>query len=126
MLASHLPLPVPVALANGVPGAGYPFDWSVYQWLEGQTVSVAPPADLIGFAVDLADFLIALREVDTAGGPPPGLHNWFRGGPLKTLRRPHPSGTCRAGRSSGRPCRYRAVGGGSHSALGRRPPVVPR
>jgi aminoglycoside phosphotransferase (APT) family kinase protein len=84
VLASHLPLPVPVTLANGVPGAGYPFDWSVYQWLEGRTVSVAPPTDVVGFAVDLADFLIALREIDTAGGPQPGLHNWFRGGPLQT------------------------------------------
>ncbi|MEJ7831465.1 MAG: aminoglycoside phosphotransferase family protein [Nocardioides sp.] len=83
-LASHLPLPVPVALAHGVPGAGYPFDWSVYQWLEGQTFSVAPPADLIEFAVDLADFVVALRAVDTAEGPQPGLHNWFRGGPLQT------------------------------------------
>lgn len=83
-LASHLPLPVPVALAHGVPGAGYPFDWSVYQWLEGQTYSVAPPTDLIKFAIDLANFLIALRAVDTTDGPQPGLHNWFRGGPLQT------------------------------------------
>ncbi len=84
VLAAHLPLSVPVALAHGVPGAGYPFEWSVYGWLEGQTFSVAPPADSIGFAVDLADFLVALRDIDTAGGPPPGLHNWFRGGPLET------------------------------------------
>lgn len=84
VLASHLPLPVPVALARGLPGAGYPFVWSVYAWLDGQTVSVAPPADPIAFAVELADFLIALRAIDTAGGPWPGLHNWFRGGPLQT------------------------------------------
>lgn len=84
VLAPQLPLPVPVALAHGVPGAGYPFDWSVYQWLEGQTVAVAPPVDLIAFAEDLADFLIALRGVDTADGPSPGLHNWYRGGPLQT------------------------------------------
>ena len=30
-LVSRLPLPVPVALTHGAPGAGYPFDWSVYQ-----------------------------------------------------------------------------------------------
>ena len=83
-LAARLPLPAPEALAHGVPGAGYPFDWSVYQWLEGQTLSVAPPTDVIEFAGDLADFLVALRAVDTAEGPQPGLHNWFRGGPLQT------------------------------------------
>lgn len=87
VLASHLPLPVPVALAHGVPGAGYPFTWSVYQWLDGRTVSVAPATDWIEFAVDLADFLDALRAVDTAGGPQPGVHNWFRGGPLQTYDR---------------------------------------
>jgi aminoglycoside phosphotransferase (APT) family kinase protein len=86
-LASQLPLPVPVALAHGLPGAGYPFDWSVYRWLEGQTASVAPPADAMELAMDLGDFLAALREVDTAGGPEPGLHNWFRGGPLRTYDR---------------------------------------
>ena len=29
-------------------------------------------------------FLVALRGVDATGGPPPGRHNWFRGGPLST------------------------------------------
>lgn len=34
-LAPQLPLPIPVPLAKGVPGEGYPFDWSVYRWLKG-------------------------------------------------------------------------------------------
>lgn len=84
VLAPQLPLPVPVPLAYGAPGAGYPFAWSVLRWLDGQTVSVAPPVDLVGFAGALADFLAALRGIDTAGGPGPGVHNWFRGGPLQT------------------------------------------
>lgn len=84
VLAARLPLPVPVPVARGVPGAGYPFGWSVYRWLDGQTVSDAPVTDPIGFAVALADFLAALRRIDTAGGPGPGVHNWFRGGPLQT------------------------------------------
>ena len=33
---------------------------------------------------DLAGFLAALQGVDTADGPPPGKHNWFRGGTLGT------------------------------------------
>src|SRR6476646_7811453 len=32
-LAPLLPLAVPVSLADGVPAAGYPFEWCVYRWL---------------------------------------------------------------------------------------------
>jgi aminoglycoside phosphotransferase (APT) family kinase protein len=34
--APHLPLAVPVLLARGRPGCGYPFEWSVCEWLPGQ------------------------------------------------------------------------------------------
>jgi aminoglycoside phosphotransferase (APT) family kinase protein len=81
-LAPHLPLPIPVPLAKGVPAEGYPFNWSVYRWLEGETASTERVDDLIEFATTLADFLAALQRIDPAGGPPPGRHNFFRGGPL--------------------------------------------
>ena len=81
-LAPHLPLPIPVPLAKGAPAEGYPFNWSVYQWLEGETASTERIDDLIEFATTLADFLAALQRIDPAGGPPPGRHNFFRGGPL--------------------------------------------
>ena len=35
-LAQHLPLAVPVPLAKGIPGEGYPWHWSVHRWLEGE------------------------------------------------------------------------------------------
>jgi len=41
--------------------------------------------DLNRFATDLAGFLAALYKIDPAGGPEPGKHNFFRGGPLTTL-----------------------------------------
>jgi aminoglycoside phosphotransferase (APT) family kinase protein len=84
VLARRLPLPVPVPLANGEPGAGYPFRWSVLRWLDGVTATRAGIADEVRFARDLAGFLRALRRVDPSGGPRPGRHNWFRGGPLST------------------------------------------
>ncbi|EAP98283.1 aminoglycoside phosphotransferase [Janibacter sp. HTCC2649] len=85
VLASQLPLPIPTPLAKGEPGAGYPFPWSIYSWLDGETASFDEIADPVGFADDLADFVAALRSVDVAGGPRPGKHNWFRGGTLKTF-----------------------------------------
>jgi aminoglycoside phosphotransferase (APT) family kinase protein len=84
VLAPLLPLPVPVPLAKGEPGAGYPYQWSVYPWLDGEPASADRIADPVRFAVDLAGFLTALRSIDPAGGPRPGKHNWFRGGTLRT------------------------------------------
>lgn len=36
------------------------------------------------FATGLAQFLIALQRMDPTGGPPPGSHNFHRGGRLTT------------------------------------------
>ena len=82
-LAPLLPHPIPAPLAKGDPDVGYPWRWSVYRWLEGETAAVGRIADLRRFATDLAEFLNALRRIDPAGGPPPGRHNFFRGGPPK-------------------------------------------
>jgi aminoglycoside phosphotransferase (APT) family kinase protein len=81
-LAPHLPLPIPVPLAMGAPAEGYPWPWSVYCWLDGEPATNERIADLSEFATALAQFLIALQRIDAAGGPPPGRHNFFRGGPL--------------------------------------------
>jgi len=83
-LAPQLPLPISTPLGKGRAGAGYPFPWSVYQWLDGDPARVDRIADPVRFALDLANFLTALQNIDTAGGPPPGKHNWFRGGTLRT------------------------------------------
>ncbi|MEV4417188.1 aminoglycoside phosphotransferase family protein [Catellatospora sp. NPDC049609] len=84
VLAPRLPLPVSTPVGKGEPGAGYPFPWSVYAWLDGETASADRIADPVRFAVELAEFLSALRQVDPSGGPRPGIHNWFRGGTLRT------------------------------------------
>ena len=84
VLAPRLPLPIPTPVALGEPGCGFPYPWSVYRWLEGEVASQARIDDLDGFATALARFLVALGHVDATGGPGPGRHNWFRGGPLAT------------------------------------------
>lgn len=79
LLAPQLPLPIPAPLARGEPGEGYPWPWSVYGWLEGDTATPERIADLEQFARDLAHFLSALYRLDAAGGPPPGAHSFYRG-----------------------------------------------
>jgi len=81
-LAPHLPLAVPTPVADGRPGFGYPFEWSVYGWLEGEAADQEPITDLAQAAADLAEFISALQSIDPSGGPDPGPHNAFRGVPL--------------------------------------------
>lgn len=82
-LAPHLPVAIPVPVAVGRPGEGYPWRWSVYRWIEGESAAISPVEDATGFGAALARFLTALQRVDTTGGPPPGPHSFFRGGSLR-------------------------------------------
>jgi aminoglycoside phosphotransferase (APT) family kinase protein len=84
VLAPELPLPIPSPVAEGRADDGFPYAWSVYRWLEGEPAATAPVRDLVAFAKTLARFLAALARVDANGGPEPGRHNFFRGGPLAT------------------------------------------
>lgn len=72
-LAPGLPLPVPVPLRVGVPGATHPYPWSVARWVPG-TVAVADdgrpvPLDDLGTAADLGAFLAALHRPAPAAAP---------------------------------------------------------
>jgi aminoglycoside phosphotransferase (APT) family kinase protein len=81
-IAPALPLAVPEPLAAGRPGEGFPWPWSVYRWLEGETVWSRRPDDEEDAGARLGRFVAALQAIDPAGGPPPGDHNSFRGEPL--------------------------------------------
>lgn len=82
-LAPSLPLRIPTPLAIGEPANGYPWKWSVYRWIEGDTAAPERISDLNDFASSLAQFLIALQHVDPTHGPPAGPHNFYRGGSLR-------------------------------------------
>jgi aminoglycoside phosphotransferase (APT) family kinase protein len=82
-LAPLLPLPLPAPVARGAAGEGYPHEWSVFTWLDGDDAT-GTPLDLRRAAVDLAELLGALWRIDPAGAPPAA----GRGGPLR-LRDEH-------------------------------------
>ena len=84
VLAPQLPLAIPVPVAMGEPEESYPWNWSVYRWLDGMPASIAVIDDLTQLAVTLAHFLVCLQRIDATDGPAPGPHNFFRGGPLQT------------------------------------------
>jgi aminoglycoside phosphotransferase (APT) family kinase protein len=58
-----------VPLAKGMPAEDYPFERSVYRWLDGESATIECITDLPEAATDLARFVAALQRVDSHGGP---------------------------------------------------------
>lgn len=81
-LAPFLPLAIPTPIAMGRPSKEYPWQWSIYKWIEGQSALYGLPNDRCEVAKDLAHFLKSFHSIDTTGGLLPGAHNFYRGGSL--------------------------------------------
>lgn len=81
-LADRLPVRVPRQLGIGAPAEGYPFKWSVCEWIPGSDAHQAR-VDLESLADDLAASVTALSSIATDGAPlrPPGA----RGCPLSEV-----------------------------------------
>lgn len=79
-LAPALPVAIPAVVARGEPAEGYPWDWSVHRWIEGECPVEGRVAEPETLARDLAAFVTALRKVDADGGPAA-----YRGGPLANV-----------------------------------------
>jgi aminoglycoside phosphotransferase (APT) family kinase protein len=77
LLAPRLPVGIPVPLATGTPVEGYPWEWGVYPWLEGENPHVDGIAYLDSLTRDVVSFVAALHGIDLGGGPPAS-----RGAPL--------------------------------------------
>lgn len=84
LLAPLLPVPIPAPVGLGRPTADYPFKWSVYRWIEGESVASTTVSNSNLFAAEIAAFLTALERIEVKGGPAPGAHNFHRGGALRT------------------------------------------
>lgn len=67
-LAPALPFVVPLPVVEGEPTDEYPYAWNVVQWLPGAT-ALPDAIDQPSVADDLARFLLALRQIDSVGGP---------------------------------------------------------
>lgn len=81
-LKPFLPIAIPEPLELGEPDDEYPWKWSIYRYLPGESAATAKIDDLSDFALSLAEFLLALQDIDTIGGPTPGEHSFHRGGSL--------------------------------------------
>jgi aminoglycoside phosphotransferase (APT) family kinase protein len=70
-VAPHVPVEVPLPVAQGRPGRGYPWFWEIHTWVEGET-SPVEEIDTIQAARDLAKLVRSLQRIDPTGAPPPG------------------------------------------------------
>lgn len=66
-LSGRTPVATPAPLAIGEPGAGYPLPWSVFTWLPGEPATADNCSRSDVFATDLAEFILAVRAIDTRG-----------------------------------------------------------
>jgi len=67
-LAPLLPVEIPVPVAQGRPGRGYPWYWEIHRWVDGETLPVER-IDTMQAARDLATLVAALQRVSPAHAP---------------------------------------------------------
>ena len=77
-IAPGLPIPIPAPIRIGLPGAAYPWRWSVLPWFEGTCADEQLPHATE--AQRFARFLLALHQPAPFNAP----ENAYRGGPLTT------------------------------------------
>lgn len=80
-LAKHLSINIPKPIKLGQPSKTYPYHFSIYKWLEGESVNllILTEKEKEQLAFDLAKFLKELQAINEVEGPEPGHHNWWRG-----------------------------------------------
>jgi aminoglycoside phosphotransferase (APT) family kinase protein len=66
-LIGHTPFATPRPIAIGEPGIGYPFPWSINTWLPGKPATADGCSESDSFAMDLGEFINAVRAMDTRG-----------------------------------------------------------
>ncbi len=77
VFARSLPIHVPRYERLGTPTDEYPSHWSVLEWVEGIPVTAAEILDLDQAAVQLGEFVAAIRGVATEGAPKTGNYRAF-------------------------------------------------
>lgn len=78
VLGSQLPLRIPQPLARGVPALGFPHPWSVYRWVDGQTVNPQTVTDPVrGRPCSAPQCALPLRCLGRSGRRSALLQPWW-------------------------------------------------
>ena len=68
-IAPFLTAKIPVPVARGIPNFEYPYNWSVYNWLQGENPVVGSLQDPNNLTRDLANFIHSLQKIQLEGAP---------------------------------------------------------
>ena len=81
LLNPYLSVDIPIPIKMGNPSQEYPFNFSIYKWLEGTSANHLEfdNKSLESIAVQLAKFLKELHGIHGVNGPSPGKHNGWGG-----------------------------------------------
>ena len=81
LLKPYLSVDIPVPIKMGNPSHDYPFNFSIYKWLDGTSANFLKLNDkaLESIAIQLAKFLKELQGIVGIDGPSPGKHNGWGG-----------------------------------------------
>ena len=82
-IANSISTQIPQPVAHGRPNKDYPWEWSIYQWIEGDDIDPSVDTNTIDIALKISQFIRELHKVDAANGPVPGPHNFYRGENLR-------------------------------------------
>ncbi len=84
-LAPKLPLTIPTPIVKGMPTDDFPYNWSICQWIEGDTAILERINDPCKMAQKLAEFINVLQKITPPKELLSGQHNEFRGVSLSLL-----------------------------------------
>lgn len=81
LLQSYLSINISEPIKMGNPSSDYPFNFSIYKWLDGVSANQLNFDDksLEIISLQLANFLLELHAIDDINGPAPGEHNGWGG-----------------------------------------------
>ncbi len=84
LLKIHLSYNIPTFVKIGKPSKNYPFNWSIYEWIEGKSLNlvdqeIQTPVFKKDLAIELANFLNELHKIPIESGVNSGKHNFYRG-----------------------------------------------
>ncbi|MFT4967817.1 MAG: aminoglycoside phosphotransferase (APT) family kinase protein [Candidatus Deianiraeaceae bacterium] len=80
-LSPHVSFEIPKPLHMGKPSDSYPYNWSIYQWIEGGSLNAIDKnsLNLNLIAKQLAQFINELHKIDTTNAPQSGKRTFYRG-----------------------------------------------
>ena len=89
ILKQHLSIPISEPIKMGLPSSDYPWNWSIYKWINGKSANIYNFNEncLNKIALELANFLNELHTIDISldlnNELTAGDHNFHRGGSLE-------------------------------------------